>query len=198
MSGFGQEPGEELDMQLTEGTVEDAYGLCPGGKATEPSDSNTNLCVAENNPPAGYTPCPGYTSGTGSTGSTGSTGTKGVIKLVTKLVVGKLRVSRYAFQARDGTTITYQDNLAGTTVLTVTAQGKPKVLWHMTHQDTPGLNTVTFLDTRLKKGFYSLTITTTFSGQSPQTNSLTMRVVSPPRRGTRHHGKRHRRRHRTK
>ena len=183
-TGWGQEMGEEVMLSASEGTVEDAYGLCPGGKATEPTDSNTITCVAENNPPAGYTPCPGYTGGSGggggggggggTTGPTGPTGGSGS----TKLIVGKLRLSKYAFKAKKGATITYQDNLAGATTLSVTKKGKSKVLWHSSHTDTPGLNTLKFLDKRLKKGFYTLTISTTYSGQPTRVNSVGMRIVT--------------------
>jgi hypothetical protein len=176
-SGWGTETNQELTMSVVEGTVEDAYGLCPGGKANEPTDGDTVICVYENNPPAGYTPCPGYTGGTGGTGSTGSTGATGSGS-GTKLIVGKLRLAKYAFKARKGTTITYQDNLAGTTTLTVTKMGRSKVLWQATHTDTPGLNTLKFLDRRLRKGFYTLTISTTYSGQPARVNTVGMRIVT--------------------
>lgn len=43
-SGFARETGEELMMQLIEGTGNDAYGLCPGGHANEPLTSNRIIC----------------------------------------------------------------------------------------------------------------------------------------------------------
>jgi hypothetical protein len=42
--GFARESGQELTMQLVEGTGNDAYGLCPGGHASEPATSNTIIC----------------------------------------------------------------------------------------------------------------------------------------------------------
>jgi hypothetical protein len=45
-SGWGQESGEELMLQVIEGVGPDAYGLCPGGTAAEPSNSNAIVCVA--------------------------------------------------------------------------------------------------------------------------------------------------------
>jgi hypothetical protein len=42
--GFARESGQELTMQLVEGTGDDAYGLCPGGHASEPATSNKILC----------------------------------------------------------------------------------------------------------------------------------------------------------
>ena len=44
-AGFAVQPGEELTMQVTEGTGPDAYGVCPGGKANEPLHSNRIVCV---------------------------------------------------------------------------------------------------------------------------------------------------------
>jgi hypothetical protein len=44
-SGWGVEPGEELMLQVVEGVGGDAYGLCPGGTAAEPSSSNKVLCA---------------------------------------------------------------------------------------------------------------------------------------------------------
>ena len=43
-SGFATAPGEQLEMQVIEGTGGDAYGLCPGGTATEPTTSNKVIC----------------------------------------------------------------------------------------------------------------------------------------------------------
>jgi hypothetical protein len=72
--GFGTERGEEVMIQYTVGTVDDAYGLCPGGKANEPTDSNTVTCVYDNSPEPGATPCPGYGSGSSGGGGGGGTG----------------------------------------------------------------------------------------------------------------------------
>jgi hypothetical protein len=44
-SGWGTEPGEELMLQVVEGVGGDAYGLCPGGTADEPTISNRVLCA---------------------------------------------------------------------------------------------------------------------------------------------------------
>jgi hypothetical protein len=44
-SGWGVEPGEELMLQPVEGVGGDAYGLCPGGTADEPTSSNKVLCA---------------------------------------------------------------------------------------------------------------------------------------------------------
>jgi hypothetical protein len=44
-SGWGSEPGEELMLQVVEGVGADAYGLCPGGTANEPANSNAIVCV---------------------------------------------------------------------------------------------------------------------------------------------------------
>jgi hypothetical protein len=45
-SGWGQEPGEEVMLQVIEGVGNNAYGLCPGGTAAEPANSNAIVCVA--------------------------------------------------------------------------------------------------------------------------------------------------------
>ena len=44
-SGWGTESGEQLMLQVVEGTGGDAYGLCPGGAANEPSNSNRVICA---------------------------------------------------------------------------------------------------------------------------------------------------------
>jgi hypothetical protein len=44
-SGWGREPGLELMLQVVEGVGADAYGLCPGGTAEEPSKTNTVVCA---------------------------------------------------------------------------------------------------------------------------------------------------------
>lgn len=44
-SGWGSEPNEELLLQVIEGVGDDAYGLCPGGHASEPANSNQVICV---------------------------------------------------------------------------------------------------------------------------------------------------------
>lgn len=44
-SGRGEERREELMLQVVEGVGPDAYGLCPGGTANEPANSNTIVCV---------------------------------------------------------------------------------------------------------------------------------------------------------
>jgi hypothetical protein len=111
---------------------------------------------------------------------------------VSKLVVGKLRLSKYAFVPAAGTTITYQDNLAATTTLTVSPKGSAKSLWTDVHADRLGVNALKFVDKKLGKGFYTLTTSTTFSGLPTATESLTMRVVSAPsHKGTRRHSSRH-------
>ncbi|MHB8689880.1 MAG: hypothetical protein ACYDHH_01415 [Solirubrobacteraceae bacterium] len=43
-SGFAVERGEQLQMQVNMGTGGDAYGLCPGGTAVEPTNSNRVIC----------------------------------------------------------------------------------------------------------------------------------------------------------
>ena len=60
-SGFASEPGQELMLQVVEGIGEDAYGLCPGGKANEPASpaSNRVICVYERSSPEGYPTCDG-------------------------------------------------------------------------------------------------------------------------------------------
>ncbi len=42
--GFGSESGQEVEMQLTEGTGGDAYVACPGGTGDETLESNRILC----------------------------------------------------------------------------------------------------------------------------------------------------------
>jgi hypothetical protein len=111
---------------------------------------------------------------------------------VSALVVGKLRLSKYAFNATTGTTISYQNNLGGTTTLTVSPKGSTASLWRLVHSDTNGVNTLKFIDGKLAKGFYTLTTTTTFSGLPAATNLVTMRVLSGPshtrkRRNSRRH-----------
>jgi hypothetical protein len=44
-SGWGQEQSQEVMLQVIEGVGDDAYGLCPGGQAVEPTDSNAVICV---------------------------------------------------------------------------------------------------------------------------------------------------------
>ena len=44
-SGWGSESREELLLQVIEGVGADAYGLCPGGTANEPANSNAIVCV---------------------------------------------------------------------------------------------------------------------------------------------------------
>ncbi len=286
VSGFATEAGQEVMLRVVEGTGDDAYGLCPGGNAIEPTNSNTVTCVdhktnpgdpygtcnsqsqpvfapvntspptisgtpqvgstvtethgAWNNVPPGvysrqWESCdssgancqaiagatggayklaagdlghvivvqesaantaniegpissaptalvtaPGGTgtgTGTGTSTGTGTGCTSGCAKT---LVVGKLRLSKYAFRARQGTTISYQDNLAGTTTLTLTRKDRKhaKPLWRATHHDTPGRNSVRLLDKKLRKGFSTLVITTTFPGQKSPRTSLTVRIVT--------------------
>jgi hypothetical protein len=45
-SGFGSNRGLELMIQALEGVGADAYGLCPGGTAEEPTNSNAVICAA--------------------------------------------------------------------------------------------------------------------------------------------------------
>ena len=60
-SGLGTEGNEAVQMQVTVGTGDDAYGLCPGGTANEPSSSSDDItCVFDHNPEPGATPCPGW------------------------------------------------------------------------------------------------------------------------------------------
>jgi hypothetical protein len=57
-SGWGQEGNQEVMLQVVEGVGDDAYGLCPGGNAEEPSNSNTVLCVERHtNPGDPYGTC---------------------------------------------------------------------------------------------------------------------------------------------
>jgi hypothetical protein len=57
-SGWGQEGNQELQLQVVEGVGDNAYGLCPGGDAEEPSNSNTILCVERHvNPGDPYGTC---------------------------------------------------------------------------------------------------------------------------------------------
>jgi predicted actin-binding protein len=58
-AGYGSVRGEELQLQVSEGTGEDAYGLCPGGKAVEPTNSNTVICVIGGGSTEGHPPCDG-------------------------------------------------------------------------------------------------------------------------------------------
>jgi hypothetical protein len=44
-SGWGHEPRMELMLQVVEGVGGDAYGLCPGGTAEEPTNSNAVICA---------------------------------------------------------------------------------------------------------------------------------------------------------
>lgn len=58
-SGFYTESGQELMLQVTEGTGEDAYGLCPGGRAVESSTDNAVICVSGGPSSEGYPMCDG-------------------------------------------------------------------------------------------------------------------------------------------
>lgn len=58
-SGWGSEPGKELMLQVIEGVGDDAYGLCPGGTANEPSNSNSIICVSERASAEGHPTCNG-------------------------------------------------------------------------------------------------------------------------------------------
>ncbi len=59
-SGVQTNPNEELMLQVTEGVGDDAYGLCPGGDANEPANSNTVTCVERHtNPGDPYGTCNG-------------------------------------------------------------------------------------------------------------------------------------------
>jgi hypothetical protein len=55
-SGFATGRGEQLEMQVIEGTGGDAYGLCPGGTAVEPATSNHVQCD-NGKPTAGHKRC---------------------------------------------------------------------------------------------------------------------------------------------
>jgi len=57
-SNLQSEPNEELQLQVIEGVGDDAYGLCPGGAANEPSSSNQVICVYHStNPGDPYGTC---------------------------------------------------------------------------------------------------------------------------------------------
>jgi hypothetical protein len=58
MSGFASAKGEQLQLQVIEGTGGDAYGLCPGGTAVEPTNSNRVICDAGKATP-GHKKCGG-------------------------------------------------------------------------------------------------------------------------------------------
>jgi hypothetical protein len=109
----------------------------------------------------------------GGTGGGGSGGTGGG----SKFIVGKLRLSKYAFLAAKGTSITWQDTKSATSTLTVTKKGGTKVIWTATHKDSSGGNSFRFRDKKLRRGFYTLTLRTTHGGQT-KTNSVTMRIVA--------------------
>ncbi len=75
-AGFGAEANQEVMLQVIMGTGDDAYGLCPGGKANEPpTGSNQIICVYDHYPTNGAQPCPGWAPPAG--GSSGGGGTTG-------------------------------------------------------------------------------------------------------------------------
>ncbi len=293
-SGWGAESGQEVMLSVIEGTGDDAYGLCSGGNAVEPSDSNTVICLthhtnsgdpygtcnAQNQPvfapvnslaptisgtaqqrdtltenrgawtnsPYAYSRqweqcddsgsrCQPISGATGSSyrlaaadvghtivvqeSATNDANTEGPVSSAptevvtatsdgggsgpTRLTISKLRLTRYVFMASQGTTTSYQDSLTGFTTLKVSGPARGKlqrgscvaptkklrharncartaVLETLSHHDSTGVNTVPFLDEHLAKGLYTLNVTTTLSGQPTATDSLTFRVIPPPRK----------------
>lgn len=55
--GWGSESHQELLLQVVEGVGADAYGLCPGGHAEEPGNSNAVTCVLGRGPTDGHRRC---------------------------------------------------------------------------------------------------------------------------------------------
>jgi hypothetical protein len=58
-AGFATNSNEQVMLQVIEGTGDDAYGLCPGGNANEPANSNQVTCVSERASSGGYPTCNG-------------------------------------------------------------------------------------------------------------------------------------------
>jgi hypothetical protein len=134
-AGFASEPGEQIEMQMVEGTGGDAYGLCPGGSANEPADSNQVICdygtSSEGHPECDRNgnPITGTGTGTGTGGGSGSgTGSgsgsgsgngsgsgSGSKSVAPKL--SALRLSASSFRAATGVTVDYSDTVAGNTTL---------------------------------------------------------------------------------
>jgi hypothetical protein len=132
-AGFASEPREQIEMQMVESTGGDAYGLCPGGTANEPADSNQVICdygtSSEGHPACDRNgnPITGTGTGTGGgTGAGGGTGTgtgsgkgsgtgKGLKSVAPKL--SALRLSASSFRAAAGVTVAYGNTVAGHTTL---------------------------------------------------------------------------------
>jgi hypothetical protein len=135
-AGFASEPREQLEMQMVEGTGGDAYGLCPGGSANEPGDSNQVICDygtsseghpacdRNGNPITGTTGSgtgtgtgTGTATGTGTgTGSGKGSGTGSHSKSVAP-TLGALRLSASSFRAAAGMNVDYSNTVAGHTTL---------------------------------------------------------------------------------
>jgi hypothetical protein len=130
-AGFASEPREQIEMQMVESTGGDAYGLCPGGSASEPADSNQVLCDygtsseghpacdRNGNPITGTGTGTGGGTGTGTGGGTGSgngSGTGSHSKSVAPKL-SALRLSSSSFRAVAGVTVDYSDTVAGHTTL---------------------------------------------------------------------------------
>jgi hypothetical protein len=130
-AGFASEPREQIEMQMVESTGGDAYGLCPGGSANEPANSNQVICdygtSSEGHPACDRNgnPVPGTGTG-GGTGTGTGTGTgsgsgngsgtgKGSKPAAPKL--SALRLSASSFRAAAGVTVDYSNTVAGHTTL---------------------------------------------------------------------------------
>ncbi|MHB8689879.1 MAG: hypothetical protein ACYDHH_01410 [Solirubrobacteraceae bacterium] len=157
--------------QPISGATSTTYKVASGDAGDTLIVQETATNPANTEGPVSSAPTAVVTAGSGGGGGGGGGGGS------SKFSIGKLRLAKYAFRAAKGTTISYQDSRAGTTTLTVTGRGKHKALWTQTHHDTAGTNTIKFRDKKLRKGFYTLTITTSFGGQTASV-SLTMRIVT--------------------
>jgi hypothetical protein len=195
-AGFASEPREQLEMQMVESTGGDAYGLCPGGSANEPADSNQVICdygtSSEGHPACDRNgnPITGTGSGTGSHSKS----------VAPKL--SALRLSASSFRAAAGVTVGYRNTVAGHTTLRMLRlvagkrSGKQCVrpsrsLRHArscrllvqvkraAHQDTLGANSVRVTNLRLSKGRYRLTAPTTPSGRASPTLQTSFRILAP-------------------
>ena len=176
-SGWGAEPGQEVMLQVIEGVGGDAYGLCPGGTANEPQDSNTVLCVY--GPPTdGHTSCNGGGSG-------GSGGTPKPSTSPPKL--GGVIVRQQSLRK---VTISYTDSKAAAATVRIFAiqpgvRRGPRCLKpprkppthargckrlvavaSRTHQDVAGRNSVVLTTPKLTPGSYEVEVSATLAGQS--------------------------------
>jgi hypothetical protein len=130
-AGFASEPREQIEMQMVESTGGDAYGLCPGGSASEPTDSNQVICDygtsseghpacdRNGNPIAGTGTGNGTGTGTGTGTGNGSgkgSGTGSHSKSVAPKL-SALRLGASSFHAVAGLTVAYSDSVAGHTTL---------------------------------------------------------------------------------